>query len=127
MYKSATVYIIKRAPQIINLKVLTSRVIPKFSKKDPKYLSKEKCIFDHEKYENRKFCQARMLGYELGYLWVGLVQASTRSTLVDKNHTYIETSKIRGPLYVFKTNVINFLGYLLRTSQGQDDPFEAIM
>lgn len=71
-------------PQIINLKVLTSRVIPKFSKKDPKYLSKEKCIFDHEKYENRNFCQATMKVYELGYLWVGLVQAST---LVDKNHT----------------------------------------
>ena len=38
-----------------------------YSKVLAKYLSSEKCIFDHEKDENWNFWQARMKVYDFGY------------------------------------------------------------
>ena len=60
-------------------------------------------MFDHEKDQNRDFCQARTKVYELGYLlrgWISSIEYASREK-------HKKTSKIQGPLNVLKANVYN--------------------
>ena len=73
-----------------------------------KYLSSEKCIFDHEKDENRNFCQTRMKVYDLGYLLLGWISSNE----YDSREKPKKHQKFRNHLnlfelyYIFSLNLI---------------------
>ena len=69
--------------QIMILQLLTSQLIPKFSRNSNKNLLFKVCKvfefrkiqFDHDKGQNRNFCLARMKVYDLGYFLLGWISS----------------------------------------------------
>ena len=67
-----------------------------------KYLSSEKCLFDHEKDKNRNLCQARMKDYGLGYILLGWISSNE----YDSREKHQKHQKFRNHLNLFESNYI---------------------
>ena len=77
-----------------------------------KYFSSAKCIFDHEKDQNRYFCQAKMKVYDLGYLLWGRISSSECAS----REKYEKTSKIQESFKFIWIKLYIFIGFSFYSS-----------